>query len=209
MKQTPVIILWSGGIESYQTLCEIKKSELYKPVCLLSLIDARTNLLPLTGVKESLLVKQAELLKIPLQRLYLEENNNQKLAQVLDRFIKQGIRTIAINSPLENIISKEKMEILNPLENKKSQEIAQDFLSSGARAVITSILTEKLDNSYLAKEYDSEYLSRLPLEIDPIGRNSEFNSFVYFGEGFKTRVPFSKSIGMIEGDYTVSHLKDA
>lgn len=209
MKQTPVIILWSGGVESYQTLFEIKKSKSHSPICLLSILDAKTNLLPQTGVKESLLVKQAELLKTPLQRVYIEDNNYKNLHLYLERFAKQGIKTLATNSIYNNIKFDQNIEVLNPLAKVSSSEIAKLFFQSQAKAVITSVKTALLDNSFLAKEYNQEYIERLPQEIDPIGRNNEFKTFVYFGEGFKTRVPFSKSIGLTEDDFTVSHLKDA
>ena len=69
-------------------------------------------------------------------------------------------------------------------------------------------MTDKLDNSFLACEFDQNYLDRLPENIDQAGENGEFHTFVTYGPNFKMRVAFSKAIASIEGPYLVSSVKE-
>src|SRR5207244_9017459 len=49
------------------------------------------------------------------------------------------------------------------------------------RAKLTCVDTEKLDVSFVGREFNSALLSALPPEADPCGENGEFHSFVYAG----------------------------
>lgn len=222
MQKEPVIIFWSGGKDCYLALEKIKMSETHYPFCLFSVIDKKSNQIKFHGVKESLLVKQAELLKLPLQRVYLEENSSNEVylntvQKFLDLYLKKGIKTLVfgdihlkdVKEFREKSFKELGFETLYPLWGMSGREAASEFIKSGAKAVVTSVMTEKLDNSFLAKEFDEDYIKRLPENIDPSGENGEFHTFVYYGKEFKIRVPFSKSIGLKDGPYTVSHLKDA
>jgi len=40
----------------------------------------------------------------------------------------------------------------------------------------------------VGREFDQDFLSRLPANIDPCGENGEFHSFVYDGPIFKEKI---------------------
>ncbi len=42
-------------------------------------------------------------------------------------------------------------------------------------------MTDKLDNTFLACEFDHNYLDRLPESVDPAEENGEFHTFVTYG----------------------------
>jgi diphthamide synthase (EF-2-diphthine--ammonia ligase) len=44
----------------------------------------------------------------------------------------------------------------------------------------------------VGKEYDRQFLDKLPKEVDPCGENGEFHSFTYDGPYFKNPVQFTK-----------------
>src|SRR5690606_38987478 len=132
----PVILFWSGGKDSYLALEKLKASSKYTPFCLLSVIDKKTNQIKYHGVKESLLVKQAEFLKLPLQRVYLAPDSSNKeylmaLKKYLDVYLKKKIQTIAFGDIFLEEIKKFKDETFHslgfktiyPLWGKTSQEV--------------------------------------------------------------------------------------
>jgi diphthamide synthase (EF-2-diphthine--ammonia ligase) len=51
--------------------------------------------------------------------------------------------------------------------------------------------TEKLDRSFVGREFDGELLSALPENVDPCGERGEFHSFVYAGPMLNAVVPVS------------------
>jgi len=56
--------------------------------------------------------------------------------------------------------------------------------------VVVCVDLQKLDRSFVGKEYDSKFVSVLPSGIDPCGENGEFHTFVYDGPTFKERICF-------------------
>ena len=49
-----------------------------------------------------------------------------------------------------------------------------------------------LEKSFAGREYDEQFLSDLPANVDPCGENGEFHSFVYDGPIFRERILFHK-----------------
>ena len=91
---------------------------------------------------------------------------------------------------------------------KKSIDVSREFLDTGHKALVTSIMTDKLDNTFLACEFSHDYINRLPANVDSAGENGEFHTFVTYGPDFKMRVAFSKAIATTEGPYLVSSVKE-
>ena len=81
------------------------------------------------------------------------------------------------------------MEAIFPLWHRDTKELSQSFISRKFKAVITAINSEILDETYLGRPYDRQFLSDLPLSVDPCGENGEFHTFVTDGPGFRSPVP--------------------
>ncbi|MBC7428958.1 MAG: diphthine--ammonia ligase [Bacteriovorax sp.] len=216
-----VLLFWSGGKNSAMALYDLKQNPNVEVVGLITTLDREKNRVRFHGIPDTLLLEQARLLKLPLQRIFLPENatNEEYIKQVstiLSMYAKRGIKTVVFGdinlSELRNF--KEKMladlgmKALFPLWNQDTREVAMRFLSTGHKALVTSVYGEKLGYNFLACDFNEEYIARLPEGIDPAGENGEFHTFVIFGPGFKMRVAFSKSIAVEEGPYLVSLIKE-
>ncbi len=220
MKQK-TLLFWSGGKKSALALHQLKQNDQIEVIGLVTLFDSQKNTVPLHGIPDALITEQAKLLKLPLQRIYISENDQldtqtARIAKILQIYVKTGIGQIAFghlqadqNSDFyRNLIQSLGLTALFPLMDKSSLEVMTNFFDSGHKALVTSIDTRKLDNSFLSCEYNLDYLKRLPSGIDPAGAQGEFHTFVVFGPNFKTRVSYSKSIAIHEGDYLVSLVKE-
>jgi diphthamide synthase (EF-2-diphthine--ammonia ligase) len=82
------------------------------------------------------------------------------------------------------------------------------LFETGHKALVTGINKEKLNAEYLALEFNQTYLDKLPKDINIAGANGEYRTFVIYGPGFKTRLSYSKSIAIDEGDFLVSLIKE-
>lgn len=220
MKQK-TLLFWSGGKDCALAYHYLKQNPEVEVAGLITTMNADKNAVPYHGIPDSLITEQAKLLKLPLQRIFLPENCSneiylERVGKMLELYAKKGITHIAfgdihlddVRAFRENMLKPYHLNALFPLWNKKSSDLAQEFLSTGHRALVTAVHTEKLDASFLACEYNHEYIARLPEGVDPAGENGEFHTFVTFGPGFKMRVPFSKAIAINEGPYLVSTLKE-
>lgn len=216
-----VLLFWSGGKNSALALYELNQNPDVEVIGLITTFNRENNRVPLHGIPDIMVVEQAKLLKLPLQRIFLADNASpeeyvKQVSTILAMYAKRGIKTVAfgdINSTAEKSF-KEKMifdldmKALFPLSKMDTKEAAQKFLSTGHKALITAVVEEKLGYNYLACEYNNEYIERLPEGTDPFGENGEFHSFVIFGPTFKMRVNFSKAIAVVEGPYAVSLVKE-
>jgi diphthamide synthase (EF-2-diphthine--ammonia ligase) len=110
-----------------------------------------------------------------------------------------------LNLPVQELYD---VEALFPLWGKTSTEVFKELMETGHKALVTSIMREKLDPTFLNREYDENYVNRLPEGIDPAGENGEFHTFLIYSPHFKMRIPFSKAIASEEGPYLVTQVKE-
>ncbi|MBC7714362.1 MAG: diphthine--ammonia ligase [Rhizobacter sp.] len=216
-----VLLFWSGGKDSAMALYELKQDSNIEVVGLITTLDREKNRVRFHGIPDTLILEQAKLLKLPLQRIFLPENATnleyvEEVSKILSMYAKRGIKTVAfgdinlveLKTFKEKMLSDLGMKALFPLWNQNTKDVALKFLSTGHKALVTSVYGEKLGYNFLACDYNEEYINRLPEGVDPAGENGEFHTFVIFGPTFKMRVAFSKSIAVEEGPYLVSLIKE-
>ncbi|MGA2979139.1 MAG: hypothetical protein ABSD76_06075 [Terriglobales bacterium] len=83
------------------------------------------------------------------------------------------------------------LQPLFPVWGLPTRALAQEMIASGTRAKLTCIDTEKLDASFVGREFDEALLADLPEEVDPCGERGEFHSFVYAGPMLSGVLPVS------------------
>lgn len=216
-----VLLFWSGGKGSALALHYLKNNPQYEVMALVTTFDREKNAVPFHGIPDSLIIEQAKMIGLPVQRIFLppscsNEEYIKLVSQILNSFSKRGIRHIAFGDSAhddvrkfrEDMLLKLDIKALFPLWGKDPMDISREFLSTGHKALVTSIMTDRLDNTFLACEFDNSYLDRLPKTINPAGNDGEFHTFVTYGPTFKMRVAFSKAIANIEGPYLVSSVKE-
>ncbi|MEM8906907.1 MAG: ATP-binding protein, partial [Bacteroidota bacterium] len=79
-----------------------------------------------------------------------------------------------------------------PLWKKDTRTLIKEFLTLGFKAVIICLNAEKLDESFIGREIDENFLQDLPSDVDPCGENGEFHTFCYDGPIFEKPIKFVK-----------------
>ena len=92
----------------------------------------------------------------------------------------------------ENNMAKVGMNALFPLWKKNTKLLAQTFINSGFKAIISCVDTKALDSGFVGREFDNQFLSDLPSSVDPCGENGEFHTFVYAGPIFDKQIAITK-----------------
>jgi len=93
-----------------------------------------------------------------------------------------------------------------PVWGLPTQALAEEMIASGLRARLTCVDTEKLDSSFVGREFDSALLSAFPAEIDPCGERGEFHSFVYAGPMLTSPIPISLGETLIRERFAFADL---
>lgn len=212
-----VMLFWSGGKDCALALHYLLQDPALEVVGLITTINRVSNTVPFHGIPDSLIIQQAKMLNLPLQRIFLPEKCSNaeyisRISELLSMFGKRGIKTIAFGDSgicdvrefRENMLKPLDIKALFPLWGKNSKTIANEIFSLGYKALVTSIDQTQLDKSFLNCEFNLDFIERLP----PIALSTSFHTFVIYGPGFKSRVAFSKSIAISEGPYLVSLVKE-
>jgi uncharacterized protein (TIGR00290 family) len=203
--KTPVVMSWSGGKDSAVALYELRNSDEYEVVALLTSISEEYRRISHHGVREALLDEQAAAIGIPLEKVYLPAPNNQPctndvyeqiMGEAMARFRARGVLAVGFGDLfLEDLrawreanLAKAGMLGIFPLWKRDTAAFARDVIQMGFKAFL-SCVEGKVGPGFAGRAYDDDLLQDLPPGIDPCGEFGEFHSFVYDGPIFTYPVP--------------------
>lgn len=201
----PSFFNWSGGKDSAMALHKMLQDPQFNIEALLTNVNSDTDRISMHGVRRSLLQKQAESIQIPLHTIELNSSPSLKEYEaVVDEKLlglkKEGLDTAVfgdifledLRSYRENHFSKSDIETIFPLWGHNTKELMRAFIEEGFKAVVVCVKSELLDESFVGRELDDDFIESLPDNVDPCGENGEFHTFVYDGPIFTKAIPFEK-----------------
>jgi diphthamide synthase (EF-2-diphthine--ammonia ligase) len=71
---------------------------------------------------------------------------------------------------------------------------------------LTCVDTEKLDRSFVGREFDEALLAALPEDVDPCGEKGEFHSFVYAGPMLNAELSVSVGETVVRDQFVFADL---
>jgi uncharacterized protein (TIGR00290 family) len=200
-----VLLSWSGGKDSALALYELRKAGGYEVAALLTTVTADYDRVSMHGVRRVLLEQQADALGLPLEEVFIaadtsDEAYGAKMREVLERYARDGVSTVAfgdifledVRKYREEKLAQVGMRAIFPLWGRDTSGLAHTFIDAGFQAVITCVDTQVLGRPFAGREFDGRFLADLSPGIDPCGENGAFHSFVYNGPIFRERVPYAK-----------------
>lgn len=200
----PVLFCWSGGKDSCLALHELRRDPLREVAALLTTVTEVYDRVSMHGVRRELLERQAAALGLPLEIVTIppqcvNADYEARMEAALLKWKERGVKRVAFGDIfLEDLrayreanLARVGMEALFPIWKRPTRRLAEEFISLEFRAVTVCVDPRALDDSFVGREIDEEFLADLPTGVDPCGENGEFHSFVYDGPGFARRVDFT------------------
>ena len=200
-----VIVAWSGGKDSAFALYEILKTTGFDVINLLTTMMQGEDRINIHSVRRVLLEQQATALGFPLEKTFIPKGASDKeyenaLLKMLKRQRDNNVSSVVfgdifledVKKYREQILAKAGVKGIYPLWQRDTKDLARKFINLGFKAIITSIDSNVLTKDFAGREYEKQFLSELPENVDPCGENGEFHSFVYDGPIFHERVFFKK-----------------
>ena len=78
------------------------------------------------------------------------------------------------------------LDHIEPIWDEQPQQLIEEFVSAGGRAVITCVELAKLDESWLGRVIDDRFASEIATTgVDACGENGEYHSFAFAGPAFR------------------------
>lgn len=196
---------WSSGKDSALALYHALRSGEFAVERLFSVLKAGGGRLAMHEVSAQLLQRQADAIGIAWTPFYFdaewsEETYASAMAEQMARFQAQGITTALFGDLyLEELRgSRERncaacgMKAAFPLWHIPPEEVMDEFLRLGFRAVITCVDGAVLPGEFVGRIIDRELLAQFPSNADLCGENGEYHSFVFDGPLFKAPVDFGR-----------------
>lgn len=207
MTRKKAVLNWSGGKDSAHALYKILQQDEYEIVSLLTTINQSTCLSTMHNIPIALLQAQSERLGIPLKIVGLKpkgsmEDYSSTMNSVSREFKNEGVTHFIfgdiflhdVRSYREQQLKTLGITVVEPLWNKTSQEVMDDFLETGLKTVIVTTMADGLGQTAIGRVIDRSFVNQLPEGTDPNGENGEYHTFCYDGPIFSSPVPFKMGV---------------
>jgi len=199
---TPVVFSWSAGKDSAFGLWTLLRDPDWEVVTLLTTVTEGYDRVSMSGVREELLDRQAQLLRLPLIKVRIppacpNEVYEQRMATALAAESLRAIDHVAFSDLfLEDVRAYREERLARagkrgvfPLWGRDTAALAGDMIASGFRAVVVCIHPRAIDPSFAGRAFDLEFLADLPEGVDPCGENGEFHTFVWDAPMYREPIP--------------------
>lgn len=194
---------WSSGKDSALALYIAQQSNEFNIQYLFTSINGVFNRVSMHGVRTELVEQQAKKIGIPLIKMELPEMPSMEdyekiMLEKLLFFKEKGIQdTLFGDIFLEDLrkYREDKLQTLGitahfPLWKKDTKEMILDFLQLGFKTIVVCVNEQFLDQSFVGRVIDEQFLADLPPNVDPCGENGEFHTFIFDGPIFDEPVTF-------------------
>ena len=182
----------------------ILQEGVYEVVSLLTTVNRDTRRSSMHGIPVWLLHRQAGSIGLPLEVVELPTNGSTEeygtaMSGAVDRFRKLGVRHFIfgdicleeVRTYRERQLAPCGITVVEPLWGRDTKAVAEEFFASGLRTVVVTTNAVLLDERFVGREYDRDFVAELPEGVDPCGENGEFHTFCYAGGMFRIPVEFS------------------
>lgn len=209
--KTKALLSWSGGKDCAAALGVVIAEGRLDAAALVTTVTAGYERISMHGVRTALLEEQARALGLPLEKAVIpmaasNEEYEAALERVLEHYKGSLSKVVYGDIFLEDVrkyreehLARLGFECEFPLWGMDTGKLAQGFIESGWRAVVVCVDGDMLDESFAGREYDLDFLSDIPDDVDHCGENGEFHTFVYDGPIFSRRVAFQKGEVVLRG----------
>ncbi|MDP8913256.1 MAG: adenine nucleotide alpha hydrolase, partial [Pseudomonadota bacterium] len=195
-------------------------SEEHEVVGLLTTVTRDYDRVSMHGVRRELLHRQAASIGLPLEEVFIAASAaNQAYEAAMDEalsaYANRGVGTVAfgdlfladIRAYRDRLVARSGMTGLYPLWGQPTGELVCQFIARGFRAVTTCVDLNVLDERFVGRLIDEEFLADLPAGVDPCGENGEFHTFVFDGPMFSQPIAFALGERVTRGSFCFCDLE--
>jgi uncharacterized protein (TIGR00290 family) len=190
-------LMWSGGKDSALALARARTMGIQVDR-LLSFYDSATGRVRFHATRIAMLEAQAaavgiQLKAVPTGWAEMESSLRTELRYLIDEgftgVVLGDIHLADVRAWYEERVTGAGLEHLEPIWGEPPQQLLEEFVGSGGRAVITCVDLSKLDETWLGRVVDESFAGEIAgTGVDPCGENGEYHSFAFAGPVFASQV---------------------
>jgi uncharacterized protein (TIGR00290 family) len=196
------LVSWSSGKDSAWALHMLRQDPTVEVLGIFAAMNEKLDRVSMHSTRRELLQRQAEAIGLPLEAINLPDPcSNRRYEDIMRRFIEEavgrGIECIAfgdlfleeIRRYREDQLSGTGIDPLFPLWGVPTGDLAEQMLTSGVAAYISSVDLKKLPSRCAGRKWSRKLIGEFPEECDPCGENGEIHTVVVGGPMFRRTVP--------------------
>jgi uncharacterized protein (TIGR00290 family) len=200
------LLSWSSGKDSAWALHLLRQDPGIDLLGLFTVMNEQFNRVSMHSTRRELLQRQADAVGLPLQTIHLPDPcTNEECDKIMRQFVMEsaanGVQCAAFGDLFLEDVRKYREDQLKgtgiqpvfPLWGIPTRKLAEQMLSAGLDAFISSVDLKKLPARFAGRKWSRELIAELPQDVDPCGENGEIHTVVVGGPMF--RRPISVSVG--------------
>jgi uncharacterized protein (TIGR00290 family) len=186
-------LMWSGGKDSALALWRARQGGL-RVEWLVNIHDRATERVRFHATPVPAIAAQAAAAGVPLVSVPTDrETFDGSLRETFGALAEQGCRGLVfgdihladVRGWYEERTRAAGLAHVEPLWGDDPRSLLEEFVAIGGRAVLTCVETAKLDDSWLGRVIDEDFVRDVQKTgIDPCGENGEYHSFTFAGPFF-------------------------
>ena len=214
-----VLVSWSGGKDCALAMYDALVSGEYQVVGLLTTVTKDRDRVDMHDLRYTLIEKQAQALGVPWEKVWISSHESiadyeLDLVQALRRYKESGVTSVVFGDIFREDLRKFRtlnlarlgIKAIFPLWKRDELPLMYSFISLGFKAIITSINTDRLDDRYVGRDIDMNFMRDFPSSANICGEYGEYHTFVYDGPIFESAVPYTVG-DIFERDDHFHHFK--
>ena len=193
-------VMWSGGKDSALAAYRARRSGV-EIACLVNFYDEATGRVRFHATRTELIAAQAEAIGVPLVARgttwagfepAFRETLGTLSREGVDGIIFGDIQLADVRAWYEERVHAAGLRHIEPLWGEEPGDLLAEFVGNGGRAVITCCESDKLDESWLGRIIDEQFVRDIAsVRIDPCGEKGEYHSFAFAGPLFTEPVQYA------------------
>ncbi len=206
----PYALMWSGGKDSALALLRARSRGI-DVRRLVTFSDPESGRVRFHATRPELIRAQAAALDIELRQCSTAWSGYEAaFRQTLATLKGEGFAGVVfgdihladVRAWYEDRVAAAGLEHVEPIWGEPSASLLREFVRSGARAVVTCCEEGKLDERWLGRIIDDDFVRDIAaLPVDPAGENGEYHSFVFAHPMFRSPVAWSAGGRLQDGRF--------
>lgn len=192
------LLSWSSGKDSAWALHSLRQNPEIELLGLFTVMNENHHRVSMHATRPEVLRRQAGAAGLPLQTIFLPDPcTMEQYGDIMRGFVSEsvakGIECMAFGDLfLEDIrdyrvkqLGGTGIEPLFPLWGRPTGDLAEEMLSAGLEAYVSSVDLSKLPPHFAGRKWSRALIEEMPPGCDPCGENGEIHTVVTGGPMFR------------------------
>ena len=214
-----VLVSWSGGKDCALAMYDALVSGEYQVAALLTTVTKGSERVDMHDIRCSLIERQAQALGVHWEKVTISSHTSildhePTMVQTLERYKESGVTTVVFGDIFREDLVKYRtlnlarlgIKAIFPLWKRDNLQLMDTFISLGFKAIVTSINASRLDDRFVGRTIDWQFMRDFPASANICGEWGEYHTFVYDGPIFESAIPYTVG-GIFERDDHFHHFK--